>query len=130
MLSHTAVHKLDMMDKMAPNNSMRTFPTAAGKTKRLMGMMWRVPITMRSLTLETDAMVTRANNYSVLIGNDWLQMAVADILLSAGVIWLSIDQEQYEDVPAEANAGFPHINTLQKNDTEDQKPSGRKACLR
>ncbi len=49
---------------------------------------------MGSLTLETDAMVTGANSYNVLIGYDWLQMAGADILLSAGVIRLRIDREQ------------------------------------
>ena len=127
MLSHTVVRKLNMMDKMAPSNS--TFLTAAGKTERPMGMMWRVPITMGSLTLETDAMVTGANNYNVLIGNDWLQMAGADILLCAGVIRLRIDREQYEDVPIEANTGFPRINMLQEDDPEGQKTVGRKACL-
>ena len=70
-------------------------------------------------------MVTGANSYNVLIGNDCLQMAGADILLSAGVIWLRIDREQYEDVPIEANTGFPRINMLQ----EDGKTLVRKACL-
>jgi len=92
VLSHTVVRKLNMMDKMAASNS--TFLTAAGKSERPMGMMWRIPITMGSLTLETDAMVTGANSYNVLIGYDWLQMAGADILLSAGVIRLRIDREQ------------------------------------
>ena len=56
-------------------------------------------------------------------------MAGADILPSAGVIRLRIDREQYEDVPIEANTGFPRINMLQEDDTEDQKASKRKACL-
>ena len=84
---------------------------------------------MGSLTLETDARVTGANNYNVLIGNDWLQMAGADILLSAGVIRLRIDREQYEDVPIEANTGLPRINMLQEDGAENQKAFGRKACL-
>ncbi len=127
VLSHTVVRKLNMMDKMAPSNS--TFLTAAGKSERPMGMMWRIPITMGSLTLETDAMVTGANSYNVLIGNDWLQMAGADILLSSGVIWLRIDREQYEDVPIEANTGFPYINMMQEIGTEEQKVFARKAYL-
>ena len=127
VLSHTVVRKLNMMDKMAPSNS--TFLTAAGKSERPMGMMWRIPITMGSPTLETDAMVIGANSYNVLIGNDWLQMAGADILLSAGVIRLRIDREQYEDVPIEANTGLPRINMLEEDGAEDQKAFGRKACL-
>ena len=108
------------MDKMAPSNS--TFMTAAGRSERPMGMMWRVPITMGNLTLETDAMVTKANSYNVLIGNDGLQMAGADILLSAGIIRLRLDRDQYEDVPIEANtAGSPHVNTLDTSTPEGQK---------
>ena len=84
---------------------------------------------MGSLTLETDAMVTGANSHNVLIGNDWLQMAGADILLSSGVIWLRIDRQQYEDVPIEANTGFPYINMMQKIGTEEQKVFARKAYL-
>ena len=127
VLSHTVVRKLNMMDKMAPSNS--TFLTAAGKTERPMGMMWRIPVTMGSLTLETDAMVTRANSYNVLIGNDWLQMAGADILLSAGVIRLRIDREQYEDVPIEANTGLPRINMLQEDKTKAREALESTACL-
>lgn len=120
VLSHTVVRKLGLMDKMAPSNS--TFMTAAGKSECPMGMKWRVPITMGNLTLETDAMVTKANSYNVLIGNDWLQMAGADILLSAGIIRLSLDRDQYEDVPIEANtAGLPHVNTLDTSAPEGQK---------
>ena len=70
VLSHTVVRKLGMMDKMAPSNS--TFMTVAGKTERPMGMMWHIPITMGSLTVDTDAMVTSANSYQVLLGNDRL----------------------------------------------------------
>ncbi len=127
VLSHTVVRKLNMMDKMAPSNS--TLLTAAGKSERPMCMRWRIPITMGSLTLETDAMVTGANSYNVLIANHWLQMAGADILLSAEVIRLRINREQYEDMPIEANTGLPRINMLQEDGAEDQKAFGRKACL-
>ena len=40
-------------------------------------------------------------------------MAGADILLSAEIIRLRLDREQYEDVPIEANTGAPRINMLQ-----------------
>ena len=126
VLSHTVVRKLNMMDRMAPSHT--TFLTAAGKIERPMGMLWRVPITMGSLTLETDAMVTGANSYNVLIGNDWLQMAGADILLSAGIIRLRLDREQDEDVPIEANTGAPRINMLQ-DDPEDRRASAHQQVL-
>ena len=78
-----------------------------------MGVLFRVPITMGNLNLDNDAMVTFANSCYVLIGNDWLQMASADILLSNSIIWLRTGQESYEDIPIQANTGAPRINTLQ-----------------
>ena len=111
VLSHFVVRKLGLMDKMV--HSSTTFLTAAGKTEKPMGMLYNVPIQMGNLTLEIDAMVTSANSYNVLVGNDWLQMASADILLSSGVIRIRLDRELYEDIPIETNNGSRRINMWQ-----------------
>ena len=58
-------------------------------------------------------MVTNANSYNVLIGNDWLQMASADILLSSGTIRVRTGRGAYEDIPIETNVGVPRINALE-----------------
>ena len=110
-----------MMDRLEPCNT--RYLTAAGKPERPMGMLFRVPITMGQLTIEIDAMVTNANSYNVLIGNDWLQMASADILLSSGTIRVRTGRDAYEDIPIETNIGVPRINALETAGT-----SSHSAC--
>ena len=86
-----------------------------------MGILGRVPITMGSLTLEIDAMVTYASTYHVLIGNDWLQMASADILLSSNLIRLRLGREVWEELPIQANTGAPRINMLFPEDASSNQ---------
>ena len=97
-----------MLDNVEP--SQNSYVTAAGKPGRPMGILDRVPITMGSLTLEIDAMVTYASTYHVLIGNDWLQMTSADILLSSNLIRLRLGRDVWEEIPIQANTGAPRIN--------------------
>ena len=108
VLSHSVVRRLGMLDNVEP--SQNSYVTAAGKPERPMGILDRVPITMGSLTLEIDAMVTYASTYHVLIGNDWLQMASADILLSSNLIRLRLGRDVWEEIPIQANTGAPRIN--------------------
>ena len=44
-----------------------------------MGGLKEFPIGVGNLRLPIDGMVTAADSYSVLVGNDYLQMAQADI---------------------------------------------------
>ena len=85
VLSHSVVRRLGLMDRLLP--SQISFLTAAGKTEKPMGMLPSLPITLSSLRLHIDCMVTKANNYNVLVGNDWLRMAGANLLLSRGVLY-------------------------------------------
>ena len=105
VLSHSVVRRLGLMDRMIP--SPITFLTAAGKTEKPMGMLPNLPVTLGSLCLHIDCMVTRANNYNVLVGNDWLRMAWADLLLSSGVLRVRLGPEQYEDIRIDTEGG-PH----------------------
>ena len=108
--SHSVVRKLGMLDSVEPSRS--SYVTAAGKPEKPMGILDRVPITMGSLTLEIDAMVTYASTYHVLIGNDWLQMASADILMSSNLIRLRLGRDVWEEIPIQANTGTPRIHTF------------------
>ena len=69
ILSHSVVRRLGLMDQLLPSRVSSL--TAAGKTKRPMGMLPNLPITIGSLCLHVDCMVTKANNYNALIGFEW-----------------------------------------------------------
>lgn len=101
VLSHSVVCRLGLMDKLVPSHT--NFLTAAGKIEKPMGMLPSLPVTIGSLTLQIDCMVTKANNYNVLIGNDWLSMAGADILLSSSMLRTRLGPDQYEDILIDAD---------------------------
>ena len=103
--SHSVVRRLGIMNNLVP--SQISFLTAAGKTEKPMGMLTNLPITIGSLTLPIDCMVTRANNYNILIGNDWLRMAEADILLSSAILRVRLGPDQYEDTPIDTDKSSP-----------------------
>ena len=47
----------------------------------------------------SDAMVTAAHSYNVLVGNDYLRMAQADICLSTDTLRVQMGPDQYEEHP-------------------------------
>ena len=97
VLSHTVVRKLGLMDMMEQSDM--SFLTAGGHVEVPMGVLRDLPIGLGSLSLPVDAMVTPANSYNVLVGNDFLRMAAADICLSNNTLKLRIGAEHYEEVP-------------------------------
>ena len=89
VVSHAVIRRLGLMDQMVP--SQVTYLTAAGKSESPMGMMRDLPLRIGSLELDLDVMVTPANSYNLLIGNDLLRMASADIMLSNNILRLRIE---------------------------------------
>lgn len=57
-------------------------------------------------------MVTPTDSYNVLVGNDWLRMADADLLLSKGQLRIRLGLDQYEEVPIDVDYGLNRVNTL------------------
>ena len=116
VLSHSVVRRLGVMDRLVPSNV--SFLTAAGKTEKPMGMLPNLPVTMGSLTLHIDCMVTKANNYNVLVGNDWLRMAGADLMLSSNVLRVRLGPDQYEEIPIDTDGGPPKPHMFHVEGTE------------
>ncbi|KAL3149556.1 hypothetical protein ABBQ32_002335 [Trebouxia sp. C0010 RCD-2024] len=114
VLSHSVVRRLGLMDELVPSRI--TFLTAAGKTERPMGMLTDQPITIGSLCLHLDCMVRKANNYNVLVGNDWLRMAGSDLLLSQGVLRNRLAPDHYEEVQIDTRGDFPKMHMVQPKD--------------
>ncbi|DBA92054.1 TPA: hypothetical protein ACH3X2_003775 [Trebouxia sp. C0005] len=108
VLGHSVVRKLGLMDRLMP--SQLSFLTAAGRSERPMGVLPDLPVTLGSLCLHLNCMVTKASNYSVLVGNDWLRMAGADLLLSSKVLRVRLGPEQYEDIRIDTDADQPNIS--------------------
>ena len=110
VLSHTVVRKLGLMDRMEQSDM--SFLTAGGHVEVPMGVLQDLPIGLGSLSLPVDAMVTPANSYNVLVGNDFLRMAAADICLSNNTLKLRIGAEHYEEVPISSIPGARRVSML------------------
>lgn len=96
-ISHAVVRRLGLMDVIVPTDA--TFSAAGGGTEAPMGGLKDFPIRIGSQMLKIDTMVTPADNYTILVGNDWLWMSEPDLLLSKGVLQVRINTDQWEDIP-------------------------------
>ena len=110
VVSHSVVRKLGLMDKL--EHSDVTFVSANGRTETPMGILKELPIGVGNLRLPIDAMVTAADSYNVLVGNDYLRMAQADICLSSNTLRVRLGLDQYEEVPISEASGSKLINAL------------------
>lgn len=61
-------------------------------------------------------MVTKANNYNVLVGNDWLRMAGSDLMLSQGVLRDRLAPDHYKEVQVDTKGDFPNVHVVQSKD--------------
>ena len=87
-----------------------------------MGVMPALPIRIGRLELKIDTMVTAADSYNILIGNDWLRMAQADLLLSKGQLRIRLDAEQWEEIPLDVNQGHKRLSVLISTDSPTPQP--------
>ena len=110
--SHSVVRKLGLMDRLEPSD---LFLTAGGQTEMPMGVLRELPISLGSLKLPIDAMVTSANSYNVLLGNDFLRMAQADICLRNNTLRLRLGPEQYEGVHISEAPGPRSVHMLSRS---------------
>ena len=116
-ISMDVLRRLGLLDKMTPNDL--TFLTAGGSSERFEGVLLALPIRIGRL----DTMVTPAQNYNILVGNDWLCMAGADLLLSKSILRIRLGAEQWEDVPIDAEMIQRRLNTfLRRVSSTSQTP--------
>ena len=109
-ISMDVVRRLGLLDRMTPSDL--TFLTAGGTSERPEGLLLALPIRIGRLELKIDTMVTPAQNYNILVGNDWLRMAGADLLLSKSTLRIRLGAEQWEDVPIDAEMIQRRLNTF------------------
>ena len=115
-ISHTLIRRVGFMDRMTPSNV--TFITAGGNTETPLGVMTNCTIRIGQLELKLDTMVTPTDSYNILVGNDWLRMAGADLLLSKGLLRIRLGIDSFEDVPIFVDYGLRRLNAFQA----DQRP--------
>lgn len=77
-----------------------------------MGMLRELPIGVGNLRPPIDAMVMAADSYNVLVRNDFLCMAQADICLSRDTLRLSMGLDQYEGTSINEASGAKQVNML------------------
>ena len=104
------VRRLGLLDRMTPSDL--TFLTAGGTSERPEGVLLALPIRIGRLELKIDTMVTPAQNYNILVGNDWLRMVGADLMLSKSILRIRLGAEQWEDVPIDVEMIQRRLNTF------------------
>ena len=99
MMSDVLARKLHLYKHIQPTKA--KFFTAAGKLERPVGRLPDVPITVGTLTLPVDVYVSPARTYSILLGNNFLAAAEAQINFGAKELIYRKDMEIFEAIPIE-----------------------------
>ncbi|KAK9822902.1 hypothetical protein WJX74_003236 [Apatococcus lobatus] len=91
MMSETQARRLQLFKHVQRTNT--KFYTSSGKLERPVGILTDVPISIGTLTLPTDVYVSHADSYNLLIGNNFL--AAAEAQIHYGTRELCRSQHQY-----------------------------------
>ncbi|KAL3152945.1 hypothetical protein ABBQ38_012246 [Trebouxia sp. C0009 RCD-2024] len=110
VVSHSVVRKLGLMDRLQASDV--TLLTATGRMVTPVGMLRELPIGVGSLRLPTDGRVIAADRHNVLVGNDFLHTASADICLSNNTLRLRMRPDQYEEFSISEASGQKRANML------------------
>ncbi|CAI7792036.1 unnamed protein product, partial [Closterium sp. NIES-54] len=96
-LSHVIARKLGLLPYL--QDTTIEYTTSSGETSKPWGILPDVPVRVGKLTLPIDIAVTGANTYDMLLGQDWIYSANADILTSKGQIVYRVNTKETDSVP-------------------------------
>ncbi|CAI7820602.1 unnamed protein product [Closterium sp. NIES-54] len=96
-LSHVIARKLGLLPYL--QDTTIEYTTSSGETSKSWGILPDVPVRVGKLTLPIDIAVTGANTYDMLLGQDWIYSANADILTSKGQIVYRVNTKETDSVP-------------------------------
>ena len=99
MISDIMARKLQLYKHIQPTAA--KFYTSSGKLEKPIGKLVDVPITIGDLTLPVDVYVSSARSYSLLLGNNFLAAAEAQIHFGSKELVYRKDLEHFEAIPIE-----------------------------
>ncbi|KAL4427930.1 hypothetical protein ABPG75_002019 [Micractinium tetrahymenae] len=97
--SQLAARKLQLLDKLEPTKA--TFITAAGTREKPWGVLRDLPVQVGDLSLPLKVHVTGATSYHLLIGNDWLSLAGANLDWGEKKLRFLVGPDQWQEVDVE-----------------------------
>lgn len=120
VMSTTLYRRLGSLDNLAKADS--TFLTSSGETATPVGVANSCLVSIGDLELPVDVQVTRAVNYELLVGMDWLHMAGASIHIAESCVSLQVDRGVRIEVPirvehAALREAYMHATQLQELST-------------
>ena len=123
MMSEILARKLQLYRLITPTHA--KFYTSSGKLEKPVGRLLDVPITVGALTLPVDVYVSPARTYSLLLGNNFLAAAEAQINFGTKELVYRKDLDHFEAVPidfVEDNGGTERMqmsNTASMDENTD-----------
>ena len=97
VMSHLLSRKLGALSELQPSPG--KFLTSSGEASSPLGVRPECMLTLGPVSLPVDVQVTRASNYSLLIGTDYLSMAGAVINLATRTLTVQVDPDSFATVP-------------------------------
>lgn len=97
LMTERLARKLQLYRHIEPCTA--KFYTSSGALEKPLGYIKDVPVQIGSLILDINIYVSRAGNYSILIGNDLLVAAEAQLNYADKLLWIRKDLDSMEAVP-------------------------------
>ena len=91
-----------------------------GERRRPLGAVTDIPLSIQGLVIPMDAIVTDADSYAAIIGNDWLRKTKANIDYDSNVLTLKWHKHILQ-VPTECQEMPHHIISIEVPDMESEK---------
>ena len=107
MMSDVMARKLQLYRSIQPTKA--KFYTSSGKLESPVGRLTDVSISVGNLTLPVDIYVSPARTYNLLLGNNFLAAAEAEINFGSKLLIYRRDLDTYEAVPLQFTEPAPDI---------------------
>ena len=139
MMSDVLARKLQLYKNIIPTQA--KFYTSSGRLEKPVGRLVDVPVTVGGLTLPVDVYVSSAHTYSLLLGNNFLAAAEAQIHFGTKELVYRKDLNSFEAIPIsflddetnermhsscssrmEIDSSSPAVKLAQIVELEDQQP--------
>ena len=125
-ISQIVARKLRLMHLLERTET--SFLTAGGAREKPWGILRDVPIQVGKLKLTLDpVLVTAATNYSLLLGNDFMSQAAANLSWSDKKLSIMLTPDEYDEVDVEymsrRKAGASRLNLLERADDASEQAS-------
>ncbi|KAG9287788.1 hypothetical protein G9A89_017383 [Geosiphon pyriformis] len=96
-----------------------------GDKKKGLGIAKAIPVRINGISIETDMEVSKAKEYTIIVGNEWLKKAKAlldyELYVVRNLLWLSVAIGQLPQYPSRAQKKMNQMNQMMEEEEQEEQ---------